>query len=72
MIIVNEREVMIMNTFVIKYATISPAVLASIVEHNFNCLCNWYDINEDFFEIVVFWGSINKAAELEDFLLRYS
>lgn len=51
--IVNEREIMKMKTFVIEYAMISPAVLATIVENTFDCFCDWHDVNEDFFEFVV-------------------
>ena len=57
-----------MKTFVIEYARISPAVLATIVENTFDCFCDWHDVNEDFFEFVVLWISADKVAELEDFL----
>ena len=60
-----------MKTFVIEYATISPAVLATIVENTFDCFCDWHDVNEDFFEFVVLWFSADKVAELEDFLSKY-
>ena len=60
-----------MKIFVIKYAMISPAVLATIVENTFDCFCDWHDVNEDFFEFVVLWISAYKVAELEDFLSEY-
>ena len=60
-----------MKTVIIEYATISPAVLASIIENKFTCFCNWRDINEDSFEFTVMLASENKMAELEDFLFRY-
>ena len=60
-----------MKTFVIEYAMISPAVLATIVGNTFDCFCGWHDINEDFFEFVVLGFSADKVAELEDFLSKY-
>ena len=60
-----------MKTFIIEYTMISPAVLATIVENTFDCLCNWHDVNEDFFEFVVLWISADKVAELEDTLAEY-
>lgn len=60
-----------MKTFIIEYAMISPAVLATIVENTFDCFCDWHDVNEDFFEFVVLWISADKVAELEDFLSKY-
>ena len=60
-----------MKTFVIEYAIISPAVLATIVENTFDCFCDQHDVNEDFFEFVALWISADKVAELEDFLSKY-
>lgn len=42
-----------MKTVIIEYAVISPAVLANKVEKAFSCLCNWKDIDEDYFEFTV-------------------
>lgn len=60
-----------MKTVIIEYATISPAVLASIIERGFSCLCNWRDINEDYFEFSVFGVSADRMDELEDVLAEY-
>ena len=58
-----------MKTVIIEYATISPAVLANRIEKAFNCLTNWIDIDEDYFEFSVY-GCTN-LAELEDVLAEY-
>ena len=70
-VIESEREVMIMNTFVIEYATISPAVLAAILENKFTCFCSWRDINEDSFEFTVMLASESKIAELKNIISKY-
>lgn len=43
-----------MLTVIIDYTVISPAVLATIVERAVSCLCNWKDIDEDYFEFTIF------------------
>ena len=71
MIIVNEREVINMNIFVIKYTTIGPAVLAAILENKFTCFCSWRDINEDSFEFTVTLASGSKIPELKNIISKY-
>ena len=71
MIIVSEREVIKMKTFVIKYAKISPAVLTAILENKFTSFCSWRDINEDSFEFTVTLASENNITELENFISKY-
>lgn len=58
-----------MKTVIIDYAKISPAVLATMVERAFGCLCSWTDIDEDFFEFRVFYCT--ELDELEDLLAEY-
>jgi hypothetical protein len=59
-----------MKTVIIDYATISPAVLANIVEKAFDCFCNWSDIDEDFFKFSVY--DCSDLAGLEKILARYA
>lgn len=60
-----------MKTVIIEYATISPAVLANRIEKAFpGCMCNWKDIDEDYFEFTVMFFS-GDLAELEDVLAEY-
>ena len=58
-----------MKTVIIEYAVISPAVLANKVEKAFSCLCNWRDIDEDYFEFTVIGAC--DMNELEDVLAEY-
>ena len=59
-----------MKTVQIEYATISPAVLEMIIKQAFpQSLCNWKDVNEDFFEFTVF--GVADLAMLEDVLAEY-
>lgn len=60
-----------MKTVIIEYAKVSPAVLATIVEKAFACLCDWHDIDEDFFEFIVIGVPGYLMAELEDTLAEY-
>ena len=70
-VIESEREAMVINTFVIEYATISPAVLAAILENKFTCFYTWRDINEDSFEFTVTLASESKIAELKNIISKY-
>ena len=67
----NKREEVFSMTVIIEYATISPAVLASKVEKTFSCLCNWRDIDEDYFEFTVIGVCACDMDELEDVLAEY-
>ena len=59
-----------MKTVIIEYATISPAVLESIVLKAFDtAMCNWTDVNEDYFEFRVY--GVRDLASLEDVLAEY-
>ena len=69
MIIVNEREVMIMKTVLIKYETISPMVLAHKIERAFACMTKYREIDEDTYELSVF--GCTDLAMLEDLLAEY-
>jgi len=70
--IVIEREVIKMKTVIIEYAKISPAVLDLSVTRYFpNVLCNWRDIDEDFFEFSVMFCPAEWYEMLEDFLAEY-
>ena len=60
-----------MKTVIIEYAVISPAVLASKVEKAFSCLCNWKDIDEDYYEFTVIGVCAYDMDELEDVLAEY-
>ena len=67
----NKREEVSSMTVIIEYATISPAVLASKIEKVFTCLCNWRDIDEDYFEFTVIGVCACDMDELEDVLAEY-
>jgi hypothetical protein len=59
-----------MKTVQIEYAVISPAVLEAIVKRAFpRSMCNWRDVNEDYFEFTVF--GVVDLAMLEDVLAEY-
>lgn len=59
-----------MKTVQIEYAVISPAVLEAIVKRAFpQSMCNWRDVNEDYFEFTVF--GVVDLAMLEDVLAEY-
>lgn len=59
-----------MKTIIVDYATISPAVLETIVSKAFpHSLCNWREIDEDSFEFSVF--GVSDLAMLEDVLAEY-
>jgi hypothetical protein len=59
-----------MKTIIVDYATISPAVLETIVGRAFpQSLCNWREIDEDSFEFQVF--GVSDLAMLEDVLAEY-
>jgi len=68
-IIVNEREVIIMKTVLIKYETISPVVLANKIEHVFACMTIYREVDEDTFELSVF--DCTDLAMLENLLAEY-
>lgn len=51
--------------FMVKYEVISPAVLASIVEKQFECLCDWHEINEDSCLFIVFLPNDSKISRTE-------
>ena len=59
-----------MKTIIVDYATISPAVLETIVGKAFpHSLCNWRENDEDSFEFHVF--GVSDLAMLEDVLAEY-
>lgn len=62
-------------TVIIEYATISPAVLNTIItKATCNALCTWRDIDEEFFEFEVMgWLplTITDLAKIERILARY-
>lgn len=58
-----------MKTVIIAYERISPMVLALRIEKGFECLCNWHDIDEDFFEFSVMY--CHDLEMLEDVLAEY-
>ena len=53
----------------VSYEVVSPAVLATIVEKEFEVLCTWRDINEDYFTLVVF-DDINRE-QLQKIIERF-
>lgn len=57
-------------TVLIDYATISPAVLANIIERNFAGMTYWADVNEDYFEFSVFCREAD-ASSIEKKLAQY-
>ena len=67
----NKREEVQNMTVIIEYAVISPAVLANKIEKAFTCLCNWRDIDEDYFEFTVIGVCACDMDELEDVLAEY-
>ena len=67
----NKKEEVLSMTVIIEYAVISPAVLANKVEKAFSCLCNWKDIDEDYFEFTVIGVCACDMDELEDVLAEY-
>ena len=67
----NKREEVQSMTVIIEYAVISPAVLATKIEKAFTCLCNWRDIDEDYFEFTVIGVCACDMDELEDVLAEY-
>ena len=67
----NKREEVFSMTVIIEYATISPAVLANKIEKAFACLCNWKDIDEDYYEFTVIGVCACDMDELEDVLAEY-
>ena len=69
MIIVNEREVMVMKTVLISYETISPAVLAHKIERAFACMTKYKEVDEDTYELSVF--GYTDLAMLESLLAEY-
>ena len=60
-----------MKTVIIEYAVISQAVLANKKEKAFACLCNWKDIDEDYFEFTVIGVCACDMDEREDVLAEY-
>jgi len=59
-----------MKTVIIGYEKISPAVLESIILKAYPmCLCNWHEIDEDYFEFTVYYCP--DLAMLEDLLAMY-
>ena len=66
-IIVNEREVNKMKTFIIEYAVIDPVTLINKIEKAFpGAMAIFTDIDEDYFELSV-WGCTDLEM-LEDIL----
>ena len=51
--------------FMVNYEVISPAVLASIVEKQFECLCDWHEIDEDSCLFIVFLPDDSKILRIE-------
>lgn len=60
-----------MKTVIIEYAVISQVVLANKVEKAFACLCNWKDIDEDYYEFTAIGVCACDMDELEDVLAEY-
>ena len=60
-----------MKTVIIEYSVISPAVFSNKVEKAFSCLCNWKDIDENYFEFIVIGVRACDMDELEDVLAEY-
>lgn len=58
-----------MKTVIIAYERIAPSVLASRIEKAFDCLVKVNDIDEDYFELSVFY--CQDLAMLEDILAEY-
>lgn len=59
-----------MKATIIEYAKISPAVLESIISKAFDtAMCNWIDIDEDYFEFHVY--GVSDLAMLEDILAEF-
>lgn len=59
-----------MKVTIIEYAKISPAVLESIILKAFDtAMCNWIDIDEDYFEFHVY--GVSDLAMLEDVLAEF-
>ena len=67
----NKREEVQSMAVIIEYAVISPAVLANKIEKAFTCLCNWRDIDEDYFEFTVIGVCACDMDELEGVLAEY-
>ena len=67
----NKREEVQSMAVIIEYAVISPAVLANKIEKAFACLCNWRDIDEDYFEFTVIGVCACDMDELEGVLAEY-
>lgn len=55
---------------IIDYAVISPAVLEYLITSAVDCVCNWSDISEDFFEFRVI--SCEDLSKAEKILARYA
>lgn len=69
-IIVNEREVNKMKTFIIEYAVIDPITLINIVERAFRgAMAIYNDIDEDYYELSVY--DCTDLEMLEDVLAEY-
>lgn len=60
-----------MKTVIIEYAIINPTVLANKVEKALACLCNWKDIDENYYEFTVIGVCARDMDELEDVLAEY-
>ena len=60
-----------MKTVIIEYVVISPVVLANKVEKAFSCLCNWNDIDEDYYEFTVSGVCAGDMDELEEGRAEY-
>ena len=59
-----------MKTVFISYAVISPAVLATIIEAHFTtAVCNWREVDEDYFEFRVY--GVADLPMLEDVLAAW-
>ena len=70
MIVVNERKVIKMKTFIIEYAIIDPITLIQKIEKAFSgAMAIYKDIDEDYFELSV-WDCENFEM-LEDILAEY-
>ena len=58
------------KTVQIEYATISPVILENLITKVFpTAICNWVDLDEDFFEFSVF--GLADLAILEDVLAEW-
>ena len=58
-------------TVIISYETISPAVLAHLIESRWNCMAIYREFDEESFELSVWCEEQSDLQYVEDFLGRY-